>query len=112
GYTLHASESTTVVDVDERDALGGATHFTDLGNPGTNQHTAVGDQHDLVGGPHQHSTHHLAVAVAGLNGDHALRTATVAGVLGDGSTFAITVVGSGEHALVFAIGHQQRYHAL
>ena len=59
----------------------------------------VGDQHDLVVGPHQRRGDDLAVALGLLDRDHALGAAAVARVLDDRGALAVAVLGGGEHAL-------------
>src|SRR5690606_26862772 len=96
-HATHARQGAVLVHVDEGDALGGAAHFADLGDPRANQHARGGDQHDFVGGLDQHRPHHLAVAGGGLNGDHALGASAMAGVFDDGRALAIAVFGGGKH---------------
>src|SRR5947207_2185226 len=80
---LQARELLALAQVDERDALRGAPHLADLADSRADQHAARGDQHDLVVGRGQRRGDDLAVALARLDRDHALRAAAVAGVLGD-----------------------------
>ena len=67
------------------------------------QHAAVGDQHDLVLGPHQRGGDDLAVALALLDRDHALGAAAVARVLGDRGALAVAALGGGQHRLAFRL---------
>ena len=71
------------VERDQRHALGGAAHLADLRHARADQHAAGRDQHDLVVLVDQHRADDLAVALGGLDRDHALAAAAVARVLGD-----------------------------
>src|SRR5690606_38750027 len=109
---LQSAELGAFVQRDQRHALRGAAQFADLGHAGAHQHAGIGDQHDLVVGMHQRGGHDLAVALALLDGDHALGATAVAGVLGDRSALAVTVDRGGQHALLLVHGHQHGNHAL
>ena len=96
-------------------------HLANLGDSGADQHTGIGDQHDLVVGVDQRRRHHLAVASALLNRNHAFRTTTVARVLFDRCAFAKTIFSRREYAgwlvgLIFRChiggGREHRDHAL
>ena len=80
---LQADQLGAVVERDQRHALRRAAELADLGDAGAHQHAVVGDQHDLVVGPHQRGGDDLAVALALLDRDHALGAAAVARVLDD-----------------------------
>src|SRR5260221_2096153 len=108
--SLQARKLLARVEVDERHALGGTAHLADFLHARADEHAARGDEHDLVVGRHQRRRDHLAVALRGLDRDHALRAAPVPGVLGDGGALAEAVLGRGEHALRLVLGHQQRDH--
>ena len=109
---LQARELAAVVQRDQRHALRRATEFADLRDAGSHQHAAVCDQHDLVGWSHQRRCHHLAIALALHDRDHALAAAQVAGVLDDVGALAETVFGRRQHTLFLVLGHQHRDHAL
>src|SRR5690606_16266292 len=111
-HTTHAREHIAVVYADERHALRGAAHFPDLGDAGTNQYAAGRDQHDLVIGLDKHRPDYLAVAGGGLNGNHALGTASMTRVFDNGGTLAETVFGCGKHGLRLVARNQQRNDAL
>jgi hypothetical protein len=51
----------------------------------------------LVSPGDQHGADHLAVALGGLDGDHALGAAAVPGVFGDRGALAKAVLGGGQH---------------
>ena len=55
---------------------------------------------------------HLAVALRGLDRDHALRAAAVARVLGDRRALAVAVLGRGQHRLRLVFGDQHADHPL
>mmetsp|Transcript_70446 Transcript_70446/g.165983 ORF Transcript_70446/g.165983 Transcript_70446/m.165983 type:complete len:904 (-) Transcript_70446:3267-5978(-) len=109
---LQARQLGAVIQRDQRDALGGATKLTDLGDAGAHQHALVGDQHDLVFRPHQRGCHDAAIALALLDRDHALGTPAVAGVFEDAGALAEAVLGGRQHALRLVFGHQHRNQAL
>ena len=75
-----------------------SAHFTNLRDPCTHQDPGVGDEHDLIIGVHQRGGDHLAVAPALLDGNHALGTASMAGVLINRRAFAVAVFGGCQHA--------------
>ena len=90
----------------------GPTHLADLADACANQHAAVGDQHDLVVGVHQRGGHDFAVALALLDGNHALGAAAMACVLANRGALAVTVLRGGQHALLLVLGHQHGNHVL
>src|SRR5690606_8454851 len=112
GNALDTRQTVAIVHTDQRDALRGAAHFADFRHPRAHQHTAIGDPHDLIGRHHQHGAHNLAVALGGLDGDHALGAAAMTGVLPYRRALAVTVLGCREHAAGFVVGHQQGDHRL
>src|ERR1700674_4345572 len=105
---LQARELLALSQIDEGHALGGAAHLADLVHARADQHTARCDQHDLVLGRGERGGHDLAVALRGLDRDHALGAAAVARVFGDRRALAVAVLGGGEHALRLVLRHQQR----
>src|SRR5262245_4873910 len=50
---LQAGKLLALIQVDERDALGGAAHLADLVHARADEHAAGGDEHDLVLGRHE-----------------------------------------------------------
>src|SRR6478672_5084622 len=74
---LQARELLALGEVDERHALRRAAHLPDLVHARADQHAARGDEHDLIVRRRERRGHHLAVALGGLDGDHALRAASV-----------------------------------
>ena len=76
----------------------GAAHFADFGHAGAHQHALVGDEHDLVICANQRGGYDLAVALALLNGDHALGATAVAGVFRNMGALAVAVFGCRKHA--------------
>ncbi len=106
-HRLHLDEMRLGVERDQGDALRRPAHFTNLFHPRAHQYTGIGDQHDFIAGAHQAGRHHLAVALRSLDGNHALGTAPMTGVFGDGRALAVAVFRGGEHALGFVFGHQQ-----
>src|SRR5689334_2594534 len=107
---LQARELLALAQVDERDTLRGAAHLADLVHARADQHAAGGDQHDLVLRGHERRGHDPAVALGGLDGNHALGAAPVARVLHDRGALAVAVLGGGEDTLLLVLGHQQRDH--
>ncbi len=93
-------------------ALRRAAGFADLGNARADQHAAGGDQHDLVVSRNELRGDELAVALAALDRDHALRAAAVARVLGDRRALAVAVLRRGEHRQRFVGGSDERDHLL
>src|SRR6185437_1821469 len=75
---LEAGELLALAQVDERDPLRGAAHLANLVHARADEHSAGGDEHDLVLGRGERSGDHLAVPLARLDRDHALRSAPVA----------------------------------
>src|SRR6185437_7218138 len=88
---LDARELLALGEVDERDALRRAAHLADLGHPRADQHPARGDEHDLLFRGGERGGDDLAVALRGLDRDHALRAAAVARVLRDRRALAVAV---------------------
>ena len=97
---------------DQRHALRRAALLADLRHRGADQHAAGGDQHHLVVVVDQDGAHQGAVALRGLDRDHALAAAAVLGVLGDRRALAVAVLGGGEHRLLLVLRHQHADHAL
>src|SRR3954470_23115020 len=96
---LQARQLGAVVQRDQRDALRGPPELAHLAHPRAHEHALVGDQHDLVVRAHQRGRDDLAVALALLDGDHALGAAAVARVFDDRGALAKAVLGRSEHAL-------------
>src|SRR5581483_9282435 len=71
GDFLETGQSFLRTQVDQRHALGGAAHLAHLVDPRADQHAAGRNQHDLVVLIDQRSGHDLAVALGGLDRDHA-----------------------------------------
>ncbi|KAG0929738.1 hypothetical protein G6F31_017242 [Rhizopus arrhizus] len=71
---------------------------------------AIGDQQDFIAGAHQHRGHQLAVALGGLDADHALRATALARVVRQRGALAVAVLGGGEDVLhagvVGAVDHR------
>src|SRR5258708_38740877 len=107
---LQPRELLALVEVDERDSLRGAAYLANLVHTRADEHAAGGDQHDLVFRGDERGGDHLAVPLAGLDRDHALRAAAVARVLGDRGALAVAVLGGGEDALGLVLRHQERDH--
>ena len=111
-HFFDAGEVRTLVEVDQRHALGRAPLFPDLRHLGADDHAAGGNQHHLVLLFHQHRADETAVAIARVDRDHALGAAAMASVLGNRRALAEAVLGRGQHGLNFIFGHQHRDHAL
>ena len=109
---MHAAEYVAVIQTDQRDALRRATHHANLGDSGAYQRAALGNQHDLIVFLDQLRGDDFAVALGGLDGDHAFGAAPVAGVFGDRGAFAKAVFGGGQDKLFFVFSDQQRDDAL
>ena len=86
--------------------MGGTSELTNLAHAGAHQNASVRDQHDLVGRTNQRGGDHTTVALALLNGDHPLGTATVPCVFDDAGALAKAVFSRREHALRFVLGHE------
>src|SRR5438046_790399 len=105
---LHARELGALVEVDQAHPLSRAPHLADLLYARPDQDASGRDQHDLVLVAYQHRADDLAVALARLDRDHALRPAAVARVLGDRRPLAEAVLGRSQHRLALAVGDQHR----
>src|SRR5205085_7015392 len=78
---LQARELLALAQVDERHALRRAAHLADLVHARADEDAPGGDEHDLIFGGGERGGDDLAVALRGLDRDHALRAAPVARVL-------------------------------
>ena len=94
---LQAAELRALVQRNQRHALGGAAHFADFTDPRAHQHTAVGDQHDFIVRVYQRGSHHPAVALGLLDGNHPLGATAVACVLCNVGALAVAVFGGGQY---------------
>ena len=103
---MHAAEYVALIQTDQRDALRRATHHANLGDAGAYQRAALGNQHDLIVFLDQLRGDDFAVALGGLDGDHAFGAAPVAGVFGDRGAFAKAVFGGGQDKLFFVFSDQ------
>src|SRR5690554_898770 len=94
-------------------ALGVAADLGNLRGAGTDQGATVGNQQHLVAVGDLHRAHQVAVALAGLDRDHALGTAALAGVIGDRGALAVAVLGGGEDvAVAVGLDHDHAAHPL
>src|SRR5437870_9490220 len=109
---LDAGELLAGVERDQRHALRRAAHLAQLRDAGADQHAAGRDQHHFVVVVDQHGADHGAVALRGLDRDHALAAAAVARVFADRRALAEAVFGGGEYAFGFIVGGEHAYHAL
>src|SRR5687767_15680221 len=80
---LEAGELLAGIERDERHALRGAALLADLRHRRADEHAAGGDEHHFLVAVDQHRADHGAVALGGLDGDHALPAAAMARVFGD-----------------------------
>src|SRR6266705_5227442 len=112
GHALDTGELRALVEIEEPHALSRAAHLADLLHARAYEDATGGDEHDLVLVAHQHRADDLAVALARLDRDHALRAAAVARVFGDRRALAETVFGRGQHRLVLVVRDQHRDHPL
>src|SRR6185312_10150765 len=112
GDALEPGELLALAEVDERHALGGATHLADRLDARADQHATGRDQHHLVLGAHQRRGDHLAVARRLLDRDHALGAARMPRVLDDRRALAVAVLGGCQHRLRLVLGHEQRDYLL
>src|SRR6185369_11372877 len=101
---LQAGELLALIEGDQRDALRRAALLPDLRHRRADQHAAGGDQHDFVVVVDQHRADQGAVALRGLDRDHALAAAPMARIVGDRRALAEAVLGRGEHRFGFVIG--------
>src|SRR5690606_15366805 len=99
---LDTAQALAVGKADESHALGVAAIDGNVGNGGAHQRAGIGDQHDLVVVTDQLRADDLAVALVGLDGDHALAAAALQRVFGDRGALAVAVLGSGQHAAFLA----------
>src|SRR5690348_10353409 len=108
---LDPGELLALGEVDERDTLRGAAHLADLVHARADEHASRGDEHDLVVRRGEGRGDDLAVPLARLDRDHALRAAAVARVFHDGRPLPEAVLGRGEDALALVLGDEERDHA-
>src|SRR5690606_13584361 len=111
-HSLNARQAAAIIQTNEGDALRGAPHLANLGDPCAYQDPAIGDQHDLIGWLHQHGANEITVALARLNCNHALGTTAMTGVFADRCAFAESILGCRQNAVVFAFGDQHGNDAL
>src|SRR4029078_5264555 len=107
---LKAGQLLTLVEVDEPHALGGTPHLANFADTGADQDAPRGDQHDLVFGSDELRRQKLAVALAAVDGDHALPTTAVARVFGHRGALAVAVLGRGQHRLLLVARYEERHH--
>ena len=101
-----------VIERNQRDALRRPAHAANLGDAGTDQHAAGGDQHDFVFVIDQLGADDDAVALAVGDGAHALGAATGMAEIGEHGALAEAVFGRHQHRLLIAFGDQQGNHRL
>src|SRR5712691_5748045 len=86
---LDAGELLAGVERNQRHTLRRAPHLPELRDTGTDQHAAGGDQHHLVMLLDEHGADHRAIALGGLDRDHALAAAAVARIFSDRRALAV-----------------------
>src|SRR5437763_4489197 len=111
-HALEPGELLAIAQVDERNALRRAPHFTNRFHGGADQYAAGRDQHNFVLRQDERRGDHLPVACALLDRDHALRAAPMARVLDDRGALAEPVLGGGQHRLLLVFGDQHADHPL
>src|SRR5699024_5486628 len=105
-YPANATQRAVLVNVDQGDPLGCPAHFTDFVYPGTHQHTAACDQHDLVRGRHQDRTDQITVACSSLVGNQAFGAMVGAGIFRDECTVSVAAFGGSQDTEAVIPGNQ------
>ena len=88
--------------LDQTHPLGIAAHHRDLVGARTDQRAHVADQHQFIALEYLHGAHHVAVAVVGPHGDHALGAAALDREFADARPLAVTVGACREYEAVLA----------
>ncbi|KAG1184720.1 hypothetical protein G6F35_015031 [Rhizopus arrhizus] len=94
-HAFHRLQLLVLRQADQGHALGVAADAADFRATRTHQGAAIGDQQDFIAGAHQHRGHQLAVALGGLDADHALRATALARVVRQRGALAVAVLGGG-----------------
>ena len=87
-----------VIQANQANTLRVATHGGHAIYRHTNQFAAVGDDHQIVFVGHDAQRNNLAVAFAGLDGDHAFAAATLGRVIGGWRALTVTAFAHGEQS--------------